>query len=293
MFPGRLCGSSTAVRVRRSGWLLAACMAALAVTAQAASAGPGDATRGPSLLETQLTLQVLRALNGDPALAPHNLGARVRDRVATLLGSVPTQKLADQAVAAVREVKGIREVRSELEVAPAPEDPNALRDRLSGPPAASSTGPLTDRRPPGDLTARPGDGAGPAAQRTTSVRAHTGNKEGETGLFIDTPPALGNSTLVGSVTLGAPLPLGLDKEPKKAALAELLPPRALPRPADLAAELSKVRSGDARFVGVQARVEAGVVYVRTGTAGGEDMFDFALAVSRITGVRRVVIENSR
>src|SRR5262249_12440644 len=63
-----------------------------------------------------LTLRALRALLADDALAPYPLGVSVRDRIASLWGSVPSPQLARRAEQRVRSVVGITAIRSRLQV---------------------------------------------------------------------------------------------------------------------------------------------------------------------------------
>jgi hypothetical protein len=60
------------------------------------------------------TIQVRRLLLLDPELAPLNLGVRVRNRVATLWGPVPTAELGFKAEARLRTLLELIEVRNEL-----------------------------------------------------------------------------------------------------------------------------------------------------------------------------------
>jgi hypothetical protein len=110
-----------------------ACVA-LAVCAGAVGAGDESALR-----DWQLTAQARRALAAAPILDECNVGVRVRDRVATLWGSVPTEGLRRRAEEVVRKVPGLVEVHSELKVdaadvlaAPPELTPPATPLRLTG-----------------------------------------------------------------------------------------------------------------------------------------------------------------
>jgi hypothetical protein len=62
------------------------------------------------------TARARQALMRDPALAPLNLGIRVRNRVATLWGPVPTAELGFRAERILRSLFEIAEVHNDLEV---------------------------------------------------------------------------------------------------------------------------------------------------------------------------------
>jgi hypothetical protein len=57
-----------------------------------------------------------QALQSDPKLGPLNLCVKVRDRVATLWGPVPSRELADRAVSALRKLPEIATVRNQMMV---------------------------------------------------------------------------------------------------------------------------------------------------------------------------------
>ncbi len=76
-----------------------------------APASPNSAAAERDLV---LTIQARRALLRDPELGPLNLGVRIRNRVATLWGPVPTAELSFKAELCVRGVFELREVRNEL-----------------------------------------------------------------------------------------------------------------------------------------------------------------------------------
>jgi hypothetical protein len=90
------------------------------------------------------TIQARKLLADDPELAGLNLGVRVRNRVATLWGPVPTPDLAFKAEIRLRNLIELVDVHNELfvtgeptvdppEVAPAPAQPLFLPEQL--PPA--------------------------------------------------------------------------------------------------------------------------------------------------------------
>jgi hypothetical protein len=61
-----------------------------------------------------LTLQCRRELALDPELAPLNLGVRIRNRIATLWGQVPSAELSFKAEVCLRGLIELLEVRNDL-----------------------------------------------------------------------------------------------------------------------------------------------------------------------------------
>jgi hypothetical protein len=86
--------------------------------------------------DMQLTLQARHALWSEDPFDKLNLGVSVRDGIAILSGPVPSTAVAEQAVAMLRNVPGVRNVTNETYVPPADE---AL--------AQSMPHPVTARRP--------------------------------------------------------------------------------------------------------------------------------------------------
>src|SRR5436853_7347916 len=62
--------------------------------------------------DLQREVQARQALQNDPKIAPFCLGVRVRNRVATLTGPVPTRELAQHAVNVLRQMPELSDVRS-------------------------------------------------------------------------------------------------------------------------------------------------------------------------------------
>lgn len=97
-------------RVARHLWLpLSIALMLLVLSPAAAEPIPPD---------TLLAVQVRRAFQDDQPLSSLNIGVRVRQRIVTLWGSVPSAALARKVEQRARNVPGVREVRSELSVMP-------------------------------------------------------------------------------------------------------------------------------------------------------------------------------
>jgi hypothetical protein len=121
----------------------------------------GDVCRAGSDTERDVrqTVRARQVLLQDPALAPHNVGVVVRDRIATLWGPIPSAPLRQRAEQALRGLFELAEVRNHLEVSGAE-------------PELASTGPpfLPARLPPAPprLAPRPVDPPRPAPPAPTA-----------------------------------------------------------------------------------------------------------------------------
>jgi osmotically-inducible protein OsmY len=137
------------------------------------------AAEDPTLVDLRLTVLARKTLAEDRDLGPLNIAVRVRDRVATLLGPVPSADLGQRAAARLARLPELVGVRNELFV-DSDSDAIHLRPRTSHPPAkatrAASTGVLLKvpsaagaaPKPPARTTASTGN-VPPAASRSVPV----------------------------------------------------------------------------------------------------------------------------
>jgi osmotically-inducible protein OsmY len=100
-----------------------------------------QAVSAEPLSDATLTFQARRALANDDRLSAFNIGVRVRDGGATLVGRVPTAELVGSAEECLRKVHGLRGVRSELLVGTVTESP-PLRMPVESAPAAPDPEPV-------------------------------------------------------------------------------------------------------------------------------------------------------
>lgn len=103
--------------------------------------------------DLEQTIECRRLLLDDPVLGPLNLGVRVKNRVATLWGPVPSRAVARRAEQCLRTMIELVEVKNQMHVAPdadwgvpnnPPNLPNVLPDRLP-PPLPAPMRPLLPR----------------------------------------------------------------------------------------------------------------------------------------------------
>ncbi len=104
---------------------LAACLGLGVTTFIAAvpSAAQADAWN-ERMQDVLLTIRVRKALLADPQLADLNIGVKVRGRVATLWGPVPSDYHAERAIALLRKIPDLAAVQNHLEIRPEEDDPN-------------------------------------------------------------------------------------------------------------------------------------------------------------------------
>jgi len=66
--------------------------------------------------DASVSTRVKIALLNDPQVAPFRIDAKTFQGVVTLSGTVKSQSDVDQAIAAARRVKGVKDVKSELRI---------------------------------------------------------------------------------------------------------------------------------------------------------------------------------
>ncbi len=239
----------------------------------AAGTPPANAERD-AYRDLQLTVHARKALQQDPALAPLNLGLRVRGGEARVWGPVPSEELIARALERVRAVQGILKVRNELHVAPAEKEPEPLLV------------PQTPAEPQRTASASPDPVSG-------SLGALTGRTIKASEVYPDAvlaPPA-------GGVALGPPVPLdapavpGIQAErpePAKTEEPSVAAPRAAPPTEPLSVAIDRVRRSDPRFRGLRLDVRGTAVTVSGSPERGDDVMALAGVLSRLPGVGRVV-----
>jgi hypothetical protein len=213
-----------------------------------------------------LTVQARQALLKDDRLAPLNLGVRVERRIATVSGAVPSADLARRAESRLRQVPGMAGVQNELHVL-CPGDP--LAEVLLQPvpqPAAPFGKPLVpgNFRPRAELTGR-GEEHQPAS--VPGVLPQPGKRSAAAAALISTPPiSIPHPPDPGPATIPSPGPVGLETA------------------------IERLRQGDMRLRMIRIEVQEGMVHLRGIGARAEDLMQLAGAVSRLPGVKRVVVE---
>ncbi|MFL5243853.1 MAG: BON domain-containing protein [Gemmataceae bacterium] len=264
-------------------------IAGISMAASAAPPSPGsDPTAMPSLHDTRLAVQARNALVSDAVLAPlvdsSQIGVRVRHNVAILFGSVPSQEVADKAVECLRGIQKLlvlTDIRSELEIVVPTLDPRIFKRQVDKE-AKAAASPV---KPSGELASLNGDAKPLAKKKTTTVSPHVDLK-GPEGLRIGDDPRPGSEPSSQGVKLLPPVPLA--GEASQPGAVSILPPKPLPPPRSLSSQIEELRKKDDRFAAIRVRVEAGKVFLAPSNA--ENLFDFAEAISRLSGATRVIVE---
>ncbi len=232
-----------------------------------ASAG-FDPAEPVGIRDLKQTVEATSYLAEDPELALLNLGVRVKDRVATLWGPVPTAELSFKAEVRLRSLNGLLEVNNEMFIleetatvrspfAPAPvpvRSPDSLPPALPTPPLETpriNTPPIETPRPKVPSLA-------PPRPQTVQLSLEP--------ITVHYPPTKEGETV---------------REPREVAVSPVL------------SSLEKLRAADERFRGIQWTVQATRILLRGTEVSPEAMQEFARRVSRIPGVERVTLEESR
>ncbi|MCC6418331.1 MAG: BON domain-containing protein [Gemmataceae bacterium] len=236
--------SSVPCGVRAAAALAGVLLAAPAAWAEA------DAVR-------DLRCEVLarEVLGRDPALARFNIGIRVRNRIATLVGPIPSRDLAARAAAALQGMPELAAVHSELFVERLEDFPLAPR---AAPPHVLTKVPAKRSPPPEPVEWVP-----------TVPRPSAEEK--------DLQPT-------GPARPATPISRNPQAVPREASNPARHPA------ADIGPAVQQLLREDERFRRIHARVEAGHV-ILSGTAyRWEDLHELSRAVARLPGVTGVTLQ---
>ncbi len=218
-------------------------------------------------------IMVRDVLSADPRLDPLNIIVRVKDRVATLSGEVPSLELARRAVEKARTVREVKEVRSQLRIGS--DDVGFRMPTVVAMPKAPPSG-LSPSHSPSPLPSPP-----PMPTAVGDVRP--------TGEWVSVPAAP-----VEQPTHGVAL-LPWITAPAGAMDQVSRPRETTPNDtADAAAITSAVQSlmqGDERFRRLHFEVKKSKVYIGGAAYRWADVQDLARATTRIPGVEEVVLRD--
>lgn len=242
----------------------AALLLALAALAAIPPAFAGDREAEQREADARQKLYVRRALGEDAGLAPYagDIWVEVRGTTAVLSGKVPSAALRQRALFMAGQVKGIGAVGgADLHVVPqdgVPDLPSPFPE--GAPPRAALAGNSRDGR-------------------TTQAPRTPDPAEPEP------PPA---------VTLLAPVPASGPAQPQPSVpIVQMLPPRPLSEPPDLASAVEALRRKEERFGRLTVEVRQKTVYLRGTAARWGDVNDLASAVRRLPGVEAVILDAVR
>jgi hypothetical protein len=241
----------------------------------------GNAAETDSAVERDLKLTCLarQTLLNDKILGPLglNLAVDVRNRRATLWGSVPSATLAKHALEVIRKLPEIHSVTDELTIEPIPDAPSSLPK----PKFVPSKAPPIRETPPSNA-------AGELA----------GNRK---------PPGPPSGTVVPWRPVGKP-----DGSPALPTAEAIMPAIVIPTPTaskdnetgsrnlpagiNLIEAIDRLRrttegSYDERYRHLQAQVRGSVVYLRGNVRHWDDALQLARAISRLPGVEQVLLQD--
>lgn len=279
--------------------------------------------------DLELSLRARKILLHDEGLAGQLLGISVRNRIATLWGTVASARAARQAEECLRSLPGLASVRNDLTI-----DPRAERreDQTTLPylpsRTLSSRPPVPDaRRVPGTLVYRADEREPmpsesflwrPARRGQSESLPKSADRVAEPGKVPAKPvreslPGFpsGDSTRIPSQSATSTLPLRRQRaeeptpeippmllspapSPVDSARATLpSPPAGLPATSNLEQAIETLRLVDDRFRGIRVQVRGDTVYLRGTVFRWEHLFELARSVSRVPGVRHVLFEEVR
>jgi osmotically-inducible protein OsmY len=215
--------------------------------------------------DIHVALRCRRAVGQDSELARYAVCVTVRQGVAVLWGRLPDERLVRRAVEIVQRVPGVFQVRSEVAVGPVEPD----RNETPNLPRPISIPVI--RQP---------------SQSTEAISRHEPRSRG----VLAGSPRNPKPAHAEAAWLGRPEPRR-KSEDDPASAAVLLPPRPAEIKGDVMSAVARLISGDVRFAGIRGEERNGVVTLSGSPANVEQVLDLARQVSRLQGVKEVVVEN--
>jgi hypothetical protein len=227
-----------------------------------------------NLRDLQHEVLARHALSKDLKLAELNLVVRVKDRVATLQGPVPTRDLGERAVTVLKKLPELRAVRNELTVQF--EDqlllprPPAVLPEVSPPPREQKPAPAPPQQPL-PKTETPTTAAWKPVHPQEPVK-----------------PALHGVALLPSITMTPAA--GTVSRPKDAGPAQPADP---PDAAAISSAVQSLIQGDERYRRLRYEVKQGKIYLGGVVYRWSDLHELSRGLVRIPGVESVVLRDIR
>jgi hypothetical protein len=310
------CGHYERIGRSFTGLRFAVVLASLPLCFTCVSAGaepfvwlPAQAVNGVSE-DLELAARARKLLLQSELLAGQTVGVRVRNRVATLWGTVSSASAALGAEECLNTLPGLTVIHSELsiDVSAGPQtDRYTVRGSQSGasgaqpqsPEARPVQGALVHRKeetPSHEFTWRPA-----GRKRSGMVPLPTMERLTETGATPDKPAAAALPGFPAQDSTWSPTETAARKVPQFRSKGEELGPAmpvvvlpAAPAAASsLAQAVEALRLADDRFRLVRAEVQGDTVYLRGTVYRWDHLFELARSISHLPGVRRVLFEGVR
>jgi hypothetical protein len=224
--------------------------------------------------DLQQEVMVRQALAKDPRLQPLNLIVRVKDRVATLSGPVPSRELAQRALATAKKVPEFREIRDNMLVQF--EDSGLLL------PLPVATKALTTPGMP-----EPSVPTAPAL-----VIDAKKNQTQAVGMWVPVGPEPAPRHAPDSAVLPATSPqTGVTEAVSRSRDTASTVPTAMPKSPPMGAAVQNLILGEDRFRKMRYELKENKVYLSGAVRRWADLEDLAKAVMRIPGVEGVVLSS--
>jgi hypothetical protein len=256
-----------------------------------------------ALTDLELTLRLRTALEQDDKLVDQNVGASVKDRVATLWGSVGSSQLSRHAAEVAQKTLGVMSVINQLRINRPAES--------SLPRSAATYNPLTE----------PMLSEAPRAQAAVVHRADERALITGQGLFWKpvgvpaAPPKIADYTTSGADPsfgqpapragepvwrpgttppgpdpVGAPPAVSSTQAPPPAIARLAAPDKPAENQNDLRARVEALRLGDSRYLGLRAEVRGETVQISGHAEAWTQVFELCRRVAWLPGVKRIVVE---
>lgn len=251
----------------RAGFACFLALLPFLIPTSATALDPRPAGKQHDGYDIRLALRCRRALGQDTELAPYGVCVSVRQGVAIVWGRLPNAALEQRAVQLVQGVPGVLQVRSDVAVGPV----EPARDESPKLPATIALphvgGPSSEREPFSNQN--------PRSRGVLAGNARHSKSE----------PA-------DAAWMGRPEPRRKPEGDSGSAVV-LLPPRPAEKGEDLASAVARLVASDVRFAGVRGEERSGIVILSGRVARMDDVLELARQVSRVAGVKEVVVQSVR
>ena len=203
-----------------------------------------------------LNNQARRAILKDDQLAPHNIGVTVKDKIATIWGSIPAPEIAKRAEATLLKIHGIATVMNDCRIVPGTDPiPQALADAVRK---------ARDEGSDPNVSAK----MAPPPPSTVTSRQVVGKPN------LELIPPISNE---------------IERPASPPPAAVLLAPKINEGPTDSRSALERVRMSEPRFKDLNLEVRGGVVKVNGIVPRMKDAWDLAELLNALPGVKQVII----
>jgi len=258
---------------------------------------PGERIHVSPATDLELTLILRAALEQDDKLADQKLTASVKDRVATLWGSVASADLSQHAVRIARQTIGIVSVMNQLRIVPTAEPiPHATQS------PTPLTEPIVPEMPPsqGAVAHRPSEqfllkGEGGLWQPliTAGTNVPIGSRTAEPSRSpVMAPESVWQPKIAKDQVSSDQKPISLTPS-RLAGSDSVVFDSCFHAQEELRGRVEAACLGDARFLALRAVVAGETVCFRGRAEAWMHVFELCRRVAQIPGVKRIILEEIR